>query len=212
MRFENLADIESKDAELIKLGNLPGIISITDYAKEKSQVICDYIRHKYRSVEWYGFLIADRNNPELIIDVGLGKNNTNSSGYTNIIPEEIEKFEYKLDKDKIINGWIHSHGSLGLKTFSQTDRDNHRTVLCYVTSGLKRPLYKKEILTDDISLLVKGKYKEDDMKEGCITAITDKKIEDIKLYHGIYGGFSYSIVVGNQGLYDQTIYYKRYSN
>ncbi|MBU0666917.1 MAG: hypothetical protein ABIC91_08620 [Nanoarchaeota archaeon] len=207
-RINSLSELKKSDITEIILESLPRKIQITEYAKDKAYEISKLVRQKYySSYEWYSFTIANKDNPELIIDVGLGKNDQNLLSYCKITPENIDKFRELLSDDLVINGWLHSHGNLNFRHFSGTDDNNQITVLRYVYSLLKKPIMKKEILIKDLSLLVANEYTDDDLIKGSVTAITDNKIDSLKFLQTIYGGFSYAIVIGDEGWHEQEIYY-----
>jgi hypothetical protein len=131
------------------------------------------------SYEWYGFTIADKENPELITDIGLPQNDQNLQEYAAIGPERIAEYYDSLSEDTIINGWIHSHGALQYMHFSHTDEANHATVLDFVTARLRKTV--------------------------------DAVVSEAILMETIYGGFSYSIVIGDEGWHEQEIHYKERS-
>tara|TARA_Y100000034_G_scaffold41320_2_gene50860 strand:- start:18289 stop:19236 length:948 start_codon:yes stop_codon:yes gene_type:complete len=210
MKIGNLSKLKKSKLEEITLGVLPGKIQITDFAKEKAYKVNELVREIHRfSYEWYGYTIASRNNPELITNIGIGKNENNHSAYTSITPEEIDKYRESLHQDEVINGWIHSHGNLGFRQFSGTDDNNHPTVLSYVVSLLRKPLAKREVSISDLSMLVKGNYNEDDLRKGSVSLIADTQLPQIKIMERIDGGFCYSIVIGDEGWHEQKIIYEK---
>ena len=210
MRFKNLTGLKNEEKEYITLGALPQQIRMTDYAKQKAYKVNELVKEIHGgSYEWYGYLIGKMENPEVVIDIGIGKNDQNQFAYTRIDSGEIEKFNEALSLDKVINGWIHSHGDLGFRQFSGTDDNNHITVLDYVTSLLKKPIGKKEVPVSNLSLLVKGKYETSDLEKGSVSIITDIPITDAKIMETIYGGFAYAVVIGDEGWHEQEIFYKK---
>jgi hypothetical protein len=143
------------------------------------------------------------------MDIGWPKNDQNLSDYTSVGPEKIAGFQEALPQDQVINGWIHSHGSLPYEQFSRTDVRNQVTVLDYVTALLRKPVAKKEILIRDLTILVKERWTEKDLERGSVTLITDAPITEARVIETIFGGFCYAIVIGDGGWHRQEIHYKR---
>jgi hypothetical protein len=190
----------TKNALNLKLGDLPTHVKATDYVLNKGFRINRLVREIYSSsYEWYGYLLAQKDEPDIAIDIGLGKNARNDGGYTRIEPEEIGEFADELHEkhpEFIINGWIHSHGSLGFRQFSGTDDNNMDVVLSYVSPGIQKPVRKREILVDNLSLIT-SPYTDEQLKTGTITIIGDNKLSEARILETILGGFSYSIVIGD---------------
>jgi hypothetical protein len=182
---------------------------MTDYALAKAFKINELVRliHK-ESYEWYGYTIADRDDPELIIDIGFPRNDQNLVEYTSVAPEGIAAFLESLPPERVINGWIHSHGSLGYRQFSGTDEHNQVTVLNHVTALLRKPVASREVPIKDLVLLVKDRWTEEDLAKGSVSVITDAPIGEARILETVYGGFCYAIVVGDDGWHQQEIHYK----
>jgi hypothetical protein len=179
------------------------------YAKAKAFKINELVREIHQeSYEWYGFTIADKERPELIIDIGLPKNDQNLQDFTTLGPERIAEYHESLPEETIINGWIHSHGALKYKHFSHTDEENQATVLDFVTARLRWVVAKKEVPIQDLSFLVKGGFEEKDLAKGSVSIITDGIITEATIMETIYGGFCYSIVIDDEGWHEQEIHYK----
>lgn len=212
MRFKGLSELKRPELHEIVLATLPQDILMAQYAMAKAFKINELVRviHK-ESYEWYGYTIANRDDPELIVDIGLPKNDQNLVEYTRIGAERIADYQESLPMDKVINGWIHSHGSLEYEHFSETDEKNHMTVLDYVAALLRKPVAKREVLVKDLVLLVKDRYTEKDLEKGSVSLITDAPIREARIMETIYGNFCYSIVIGDGGWHTQEIYYKRRS-
>ena len=209
MRFRSLSDLKRQKPKEVTLATLPQEISITHYAKEKAFKISELVREIHdESYEWYGFTLADKENPELITDIGLPRNAQNLEEYATINPEGIAEYHDLLAEDIIINGWIHSHGALHYTHFSHTDEENHATVLDFVTARLRKTVAKKEIPIQDLQLLVKDEFEEKELEQGSVSLITDAVVSEAILMETIYGGFSYSIVIGDEGWHEQEIHYK----
>ena len=209
MRFKSLSDLKRQKPKEVTLATLPQEISITHYAKEKAFKISELVREIHdESYEWYGFTLADKDNPELITDIGLPRNAQNLEEYATISPEGIAEYHDSLSEDIIINGWIHSHGALQYLHFSHTDEENHATVLDFVTARLRKTVAKKEIPIQDLQLLVKDEFEEKELEQGSVSLITDAVVSEAILMETIYGGFSYSIVIGDEGWHEQEIHYK----
>jgi hypothetical protein len=210
LRFKSLAALKRPPLRELTLAALPVKIRLAEYARQKAFKINDLVRSLYQdSYEWYGFTLGRQDDPELIVDLGLPKNDQNILQSARVQPDKIAAYQESLPPDHLINGWIHSHGSLNLQQFSAIDAENQVTVLDYVTAGLRRPIAKQEIFIDQVSLLVKGGFTDEDLKAGSVTIITDKPVSEVRLLETVYGGFSYSIVIGDDGWHHQAIYYKK---
>ena len=210
MRFKGLSELKRRELHELVLAGLPEEILMAQYAMAKAFKINELVRviHK-ESYEWYGYTIAKRGNPELIVDIGLPKNDQNFFEYTRIGPERIAEYQESLPKERVINGWIHSHGNLEYEHFSGTDEKNQVTVLDYVTAPLRKPVAKKEVVIKDLVLLVKDRCAEKDLEKGSVSLITDVPIAEARIMETIYGGFCYSIVIGDEGWHKQEIHYQR---
>ena len=220
MRFKALKYL-TRDAPLeIALAVLPEEILITDYAKAKAFAVSELVRRVHgEAFEWYGFTLAERDRPEVIVDVGLPENDENQENYTSISPERIAAYQATLPPGRIINGWLHSHGDLEYRHFSPVDDLNQATVLDYVTSLLKLPLAQKEVVIRDLAFLVMGEKEELSPYSGqnpenahpapaSVTLLTDVPVGRAKLLETVYGGFCFGIVIGDQGWSKQEIHYK----
>ena len=209
MRFKSLSDLKRPKPKEVTLATLPQGVSITHYAKDKAFKISELVREIHdQSYEWYGFTLADKENPELITDIGLPQNAQNLQEYATIGPEGIAEYHDSLSEDTIINGWIHSHGTLQYMHFSHTDEENHATVLDFVTVRLRKTVAKKEVPIQDLQLLVRDEFEEKELEKGSVSLITDAVVSEAILMETIYGGFSYSIVIGDEGWHEQEIHYK----
>jgi hypothetical protein len=210
LRFKSLAQLQRPPREETVLGVLPDKIRMAHYAKQKAFKINELVRARYQdSYEWYGYTLALKDDPELIVDLGLPRNEQNILQYTRVHPEKIAAYQESLPAEVLINGWIHSHGNLDLKHFSETDAANQVTVLDYVTAGLRRPLAKQEIVINELALLVKGDFTDADLHRGSVTLITDRPVSQVRILETVYGVFCYSIVIGDDGWHHQEIYYKK---
>ena len=210
MRFKGLSELKRRQLYEIVLATLPQEIPMAEYAMAKAFKINELVRAIHRgSYEWYGYTIANRDDTELIVDIGLPKNDQNIDQYTSVGPERIADYQESLPMGKVINGWIHSHGSLEYEHFSATDDKNQVTVLDYVTALLRKPVAKKEVVIKDLTLLVKDRCSEEDLEKGSVSLITDAPIAEARIMETIYGGFCYGIVVGDEGWHEQEIHYKQ---
>ena len=209
MRFKDLSRLKRPESLIIALGHLPQQILMAEFAKAKAFKISELVGVIFeKSFEWYGFTLAHKDHPELIIDIGLPQNDLNLQDYTTLGSQRIAEFQESLPDDMLINGWIHSHGDLNYKHFSNTDEKNHLTVLDFVTARTRKPLAKKEIAIQDLILLEKNRYVKKDLEKGSICLITDGPITEAKILETIYGSFSYSIVIGDEGWHEQQIHFK----
>lgn len=209
MRFKDLSQLKRPELLEITLGNSPQHILMTEFAKDKAFKICNLVGVIFEeSFEWYGFTLADKNHPELIVDIGLPKNDLNLQDYTTLGSERIAEYQEALPEDTIINGWIHSHGALNYRHFSHTDKKNHLAVLNFVAARTRKPLAKKEIPIQDLVLLEKDRFVEKDLRKGSVSLITNRPITEAKIMEAVYGSFCYSIVIGDEGWHEQEIHYK----
>lgn len=210
MRFKSLAELQRPPRGETILAALPDKIRMAHYARQKAFKINELVRSIYQdSYEWYGYTLARRDAPELIVDLGLPRNEQNILQYTRVHPEKIAAYQESLPAEVLINGWIHSHGNLDLKHFSDIDVENQVTVLDYVTAGLRRPIAKREIVINEVALLVKGNFTDDDLHRGSVTIITDRPVSEVRILETVYGSFCYSIVIGDDGWHHQEIHYKK---
>jgi hypothetical protein len=182
------------------------------YAKAKAFKISELVGVLFEnSFEWYGFTLANNDRPELIVDIGLPKNDLNLEDYTTLGSQKIAEFQESLSDDVMINGWIHSHGALNYRHFSNTDEKNHLTVLDFVAARTRKPLAKKEIAIQDMVLLEQDRFVEKDLEKGSVSLITDGPITEAKIMETIYGSFCYSIVIGDEGWHEQQIHFRKRS-
>ncbi|MBM4273858.1 MAG: hypothetical protein FJ134_05275 [Deltaproteobacteria bacterium] len=209
MRFKKLADLKRAQPREVILAELPREIAAIRYCLDKAFKINELVRDvHHQSFEWYGFTLGSRNRPELVADVGLPGNLDNVRDYANISPELIAAYQESLPEEVVINGWIHSHGDLEFKGFSTIDEANQMTVLDYVTARLRLPVAKREVLIKDLALLTEGRYAQSDLEQGTVCLITDAPVSRARIMETVYGGFCFSIVVGDDGWRRQEILYK----
>lgn len=206
MRFKNLTQLKRAEPTEVTFSTLPQVIQITPYAKQKAFIICDTVEVVFgQDYEWYGYTLADSTNPELIIDIGLPKNDLNLHDYATLGPARIAEFQEQLPHHLIINGWIHSHGSLDYRHFSTTDEENHRTVLDFVAARTRKPLAKREVMIEGLTMLVKDRFSNADLEEGSVALIMDAPVSEAKIMETVYGSFCYCVVVGAGGWHEQVI-------
>jgi hypothetical protein len=222
MRFKALKDLARPAPREIVLASLPDRVLITDFAKAKAFAVSEAVRRVHgEAFEWYGFALAERGQPEIIVDLGLPENDENRETYTSLSPESIAAYQETLPPGLIINGWLHSHGALEFRQFSPVDDVNQATVLDYVTSLLKLPVAKKEVVIRDLALMVmrdaatwdpaRGEIPGEEaarLAQGSVTLITDAPVSRARLFETVYGGFCYAIVIGDEGWTRQEIHYK----
>jgi hypothetical protein len=210
VRIKNLAGLKRQAAREIVLAELPQEILLTRYAREKAFKINELVRHIHqKSYEWYGFTLAILTEPEVIADIGLPKNDQNLEQYVSLSAERIAEFRDSLPQTMVINGWIHSHGDLDYRRFSETDKANQATVLDYVAARLRLPVAKVEVVIKDLVLLHGAEWSAEDLAQGSVSLITDNPISEARIWETHYGGFCYAIVVGDDGWHEQEIHYKR---
>ncbi|MCU0553617.1 MAG: hypothetical protein MUF17_02465 [Syntrophales bacterium] len=210
MRLKSLAGVKKAAVREISLAELPTEICMTRFAHEKSFKINELVRTIHRrSYEWYGFTLAWREQPEVIVDIGLPVNEQNQDQYVSLAPEKIADYCDSLSQSLIINGWIHSHGELDFKHFSETDAANQATVLDYVTARLRLPVAKVEVVIGDLSCLQEGSWSMEDLEKGSVSLITDAPVGRAQIWETEFGGFCYAIVIGDDGWHEQEIHYKK---
>lgn len=210
MRIKRLAELKKPELREIPLAELPQEILITPYAWQKAYTINKLVRNIHgQSYEWYGFTLAWRQQPEIIVDIGLPVNEQNQDQYVSLAVDQIAAFRDSLAESMLINGWIHSHGTLALHHFSEVDAANQATVLDYVTAQLRLPVAKVEVVVDDLVCLQEGGWTEGDLQQGSVTLITDVPVASARLWEMEYGGFCYAIVIGDDGWHEQEIHYKK---
>jgi hypothetical protein len=209
MRFRNLSQLRRPEIREVLLATLPQKITMANYAREKAFKVNELVRTVHKdSLEWYGFTLGVAGNPEVIADIGLPRNDLNLQAYTSLSPEKIAEFRETLPDGVVINGWIHSHGSLMVKHFSRIDEMNHRVVLDFVAAGLRKPVAKREIAIKDLVFLTKDQFVESDLAAGSVCLITDAPISAATIMETIYGSFCYAVVIGDQGWHQQQIHYR----
>jgi hypothetical protein len=209
MRFKALKDLTRAAPKGIVLASLPEQILMTDFAKAKAFAVSELVRQVHGDAfEWYGFTLAEQARPEVIVDVGLPENDENQETYTSISPERIAVYQETLPAGRVINGWLHSHGDLEYRQFSPVDDLNQATVLDYVTTLLKVPVAKKEVVIRDLALLSLDEEDAVSLAAGSVTLLTDVPVGRAKLLETIYGGFCFGIVIGDEGWTQQEIHYK----
>lgn len=210
MKIKRLADLKKIGTREIRLAELPQEISMTRYARDKAFKINQLVRHIHqRSYEWYGFTLADSQRPELITDIGLPKNDENLEQYVSLGADRIIDFRDSLPDKMIINGWIHSHGELDYRRFSEIDSANQETVLDYVTARLRLPVAKVEVVIKDLALLHGEAWSAEDLSKGSVSLITDIPVSEARIWETEYGGFCYAVVIGDDGWHEQEIHYKK---
>ncbi|MGQ9920389.1 MAG: hypothetical protein ACUVRZ_03560 [Desulfobacca sp.] len=210
MRLQRLADLKKPARREMPLAALPTAVPITPFALDKAQTINLLVRRIHgRSYEWYGFTLAWRQQPEVIVDIGLPVNDKNQDQYVSLTAEQIAAFREGLPEAMLINGWLHSHGDLALQHFSAVDAANQATVLDYVTAQLRLPVAKVEVAIQDLVCLQEGRWTAEDLRPGSVTLITDVPVGRAQLWETEYGGFCYAIVIGDDGWHEQEIHYKK---
>jgi hypothetical protein len=208
MRFKALGNLTRTAPREVVLASLPEQVLITDYAKAKAFLVSELVRRVHEAAyEWYGFTLGERGRPEVIVDVGLPDNEENQENYTSISPELIAAYQESLPPGLVINGWLHSHGTLEYRHFSPTDEVNQAAVLDYVTSLIMMPVAQKEVVIRDLALMVMGEGETP--ATASVTLFTDVPVGRAQLFETVYGGFCFAIVIGDEGWSRQEIHYKK---
>jgi hypothetical protein len=210
VRFQDLSGLKRPQGYERELAALPREILMAEYAMAKAFAINDLVQAVHKgSYEWYGYTVGNLEKPELIADIGLPPNDRNIPDYTSVTPERIAEFRESLPRESVINGWIHSHGGLDFQGFSGTDEKNQITVLDFVTALMKKRIGKREVVIRDLVLLVKGEYGEWELEGGSVSLITDAPVGEARILEAVFGGFCYSIVIGDSGWHRQEIHYRK---
>jgi hypothetical protein len=210
VRFKDLSGLARPRETETALAALPEKIHMAKFAMEKAFKLNDLVRAIHGgSYEWYGYTLGGREAPELILDIGLPVNDMNVPDYTSVSPEGIAAFRESLSSERVINGWIHSHGSLDFEGFSDTDERNQATVLDFVASLLRKPVAKREVVIKDLAMLVEGRYGGKDLERGSVSLVTDVPVGRARILETVYGGFCYSVVIGDRGWHRQEIRWRR---
>ncbi len=197
------------------LALVPKTVRVTEDVLNKAFTLCQLVKEVHEeSMEWYGFLLAKRTQPELACDFTFGKQDS-SAGHTKMSGEDIakciEEIESSRGKEWIINGWIHSHA--GFNTFfSGTDQENRMTVLNSVYANTRRQFQRpyqfmqgeQSVCKLDDTLMLSSASPTDPV---VIVSGEDAKSVSPELLQKIFKsrmlqeawlGFSYSIVVNEK--------------
>ena len=210
MRYRGLAELKPAKTFEVALAELPDHVRMTRHAFAKAFRIRELVREVHKdSYEWYGFTVARRADPELVTDILLPANDENLLDHTRVGPEAIAASTESLPRDHLVNGWIHSHGSLPHEKFSAVDDQNQAAVHDYVTALLRKPVAKREVLVRDLTILVKGRFTETDLERGSVALITDAPVTEARIIETVYGSFCYAIVIGDSGWHRQEVHYRR---
>ncbi len=209
MKLRSLSALKRAEPAETFIGKLPQSVMITKYAWQRALAVNELVRRIHGdSFEWYGFTLGGTDYPECITDIGLPVNDQNVHQYTGIGPENISRFQESLPGNTLINGWIHSHGQISMRSFSSTDQANHLTVLDYVGSFLKKPITRKEVLVDDLMLISEENPEDDALGRGSVWIETDRPISRARIFERVLGSFCYAVLVGDGGWHVQEIYYR----
>lgn len=200
MKVKRLADLKRPSMLEIRLGRFPDRVTMTGYARNKALAVSAVVRELYGgSYEWYGLTVGEESRPEVIIDIGLPRNAANLQQYTSLDSRDLLAFQEELQSGWVINGWIHSHGDLNYHDFSPVDEANHRVVLDYVASRVRRPLVKREIRIDGLTVVAGKDVPEEKLKEGTVTILTDGPVGKARILETLYGAFCFAVLVGDSG-------------
>jgi len=209
MRFKSLSALARPQPREFKLGELPTAVRLSRYAQAKAFLINELVREIHGdSFEWYGYTLGRREAPEVVEDIGLPTNEANQQEYVSITAEQITAYQEGLGAHRVINGWIHSHGDLEMRTFSSLDEANHATMLDFVFPQLRRVVAKREVVIGGLTLVVQGAHTEGDLTAGSVTLITDAPVRQATILEAVWGGFCYAVVIGDEGWHHQEIHYK----
>lgn len=200
MRVKRLADIRRPSLLEIPLGRFPDRVIMTGYALNKALAVSALVREIHGgSYEWYGLTLGEESRPEVITDIGLPRNAANLPQYTSLDGADLLAFQEELDTGRLVNGWIHSHGDLNYHGFSPVDEANHRVVLDYVASRVRRPLVKKEVRVEGLTLAVADEAGTRDLRDGTVTILTDVPVTSATILETVYGAFCFAVLIGDSG-------------
>lgn len=200
---------------------IPGTVRIGDGALNKAQLICDLVRKVHGiPMEWYGFMVSKKDNPDTVIDIVIGHQESNAA-HTQMDGAAISEVSHHVQTtmpDTIITGWIHSHADFAT-VFSGTDLHNMKTVLNSVYLNTRTPTHSPFRLVEgdmtithdpdtrdvtfvgsldtDIDVQVRGIHAED------FNAIT------LRAWQPVLVGWSSSIVVNENGDHAGHVNYKK---
>lgn len=200
MRLKKLSNLKRSTLLEVPLGSLPDRVRMTGYARTKAFAVSALVRELYgESYEWYGFTLGQVERSEVITDIGLPRNATNLLQYTRLDPADLLAFQGELGAGRLINGWIHSHGDLQYHGFSPVDEANHRTVLEYVASRVRRPVVKREIRIEGLTVLQDTAWDPEQLKEGHVTVLSDVPVGRVRILETVYGSYCFAVVIGDAG-------------
>ena len=203
---------------------VPEKVKYEDYVLKKANAICKLVKEKYGAMEWYGFLVAREENPQVITDIALGVQKAGSA-HVGISEEEIAKVMEELEEELTIVGWIHSHADMHWVEFSGIDERNIRTVASSVSLNTQVVSKFEEIEIDYPALLISKDGKEElfvtqdeELVRGELEKLKDYKISlivkeerkpgivlfgervrKVKLLLPYKVGWSYNLLVNNWG-------------
>ncbi len=184
----------------IPLARFPDRVIMTGYARYKAVAVSALVRELYGgSYEWYGLTLGEEGRPEVITDIGLPRNAANLQQYTSLDSRDLLAFQEELPVGLVINGWIHSHGDLNYHGFSPLDEANHQVVLDYVASRVRRPLVKREIRIDGLTVAVEDEAEGESLKDGTVTILTDVPVRRARILETVYGAFCFAVLIGDAG-------------
>lgn len=210
MKLKSLQELRRPPAQEVALGTLPLELKIRRLALEKAFALNRAVKQLFQeSFEWYGFTLGRREEPEVVVDIGLPRNDDNFAEFTRVGAERIAAFQETLPPNLVVNGWVHSHGSLELQAFSVIDAANQAVVLDYVCTLVKRPVAKREVVIQDLVLLSEEKLEKANLSRGSVTLVTDVPVSRARLWETVLGGFCYALVVGDDDWHRQEIHYLR---
>lgn len=210
MRLKKLSNLKRSALLEVPLGSLPDGVHMTGYARNKAFAVSAAVRELFgESYEWYGLTLGEEARPEVITDIGLPRNAANLLQYTRLETADLLAFQEELGAGRLINGWIHSHGDLQYHRFSPVDEANHRTVLEYVASRVRRPVVKREIRIEVLTVLEDTVWDPEQLKEGQVTVLTDGPARRARILETVYGSFCFAVVIGDAGWMQSRIVTKR---
>lgn len=200
MKLKRLNDLKRPSLLEITLGRFPDRVTMTGYARSKASAVSSLVRELYgESYEWYGLTLGEEDRPEVIRDIGLPRNAANLQQYTSLDSRDLLAFHEELQPGWVVNGWIHSHGDLNYHGFSPVDEANHRVVLDYVASRVRRPLLKREIRIDGLTVVAARDPEDEKLKEGTVTILTDGPVARARILETVYGSFCFAVLIGDSG-------------
>jgi len=200
---------------------VPQSMKIAKGAMDKAHAICKLVKEANgnSASEWYGYLIARADSPEIVRDLYLPEQ-ASGAAHTSLMGAMVavapHNVEAEFGKQYAIVGWIHSHADFST-FFSSVDENNMLTVLNGVQMNTRQLGWRPWEIIQGNSILEKGAKGElivsgaletdpkivlpKDLAAKLLAAnLTQAEIKNLyQCLQPVFVGFSYSIVVNDAG-------------